>query len=118
MVRSYRGRLCAMRINCEPMTPATAANDSANTSTAANTERVCPRPRRRSVRTRGAINKLKIMARVIGTNTPRATYSMANTDAVAMTPKARSRFASGKGPGTEGAGDSMRYILTLPGPAR
>src|ERR1700733_7107765 len=93
------------------MTPATAANESASTRTAASTERVWPRPRRRSNRTRGAISKLKIMARVMGTNTPRAKYSRASTDTVAMIPKARSRFASGDGSGTGEAGESMRYIL-------
>ncbi len=89
-----------MCINCEPMTPATAANDNASTSTAASTDSVWPRPRRRSTRTSGAINRLRMIARVMGTNTSRAKYSSANTEAVAMIPRARSRFASGEESGT------------------
>jgi len=69
----------------------------------------------RSVRTSGAINKLNMIARVIGTNTSRAKYSSANIVAVAIIPKARSRIASGAGPGADETGDAMRYIRILPG---
>ena len=104
-----------MRTNCEPMTPATAANKKANTTTAASTDQVCPRPMCRSARTKGAINRLKITASVMGTSTSRAKYSNASTVAVAMIPRARSRIASGGGSGKEEAGDAMRYIRILPG---
>ena len=49
----------------------------------------------------------------MGTNTLRAKYSRASIDTVATIPKARSRFASGDGLGTEETGESMRYILIL-----
>jgi hypothetical protein len=96
------------------MTPATAAKEKANTSTAASTDRVCPRPMRRNTRTNGAINRLKMTAKVIGTSTSRAKYSNANSVAVAIIPKARSRLTNGKGSGAE-SGGSMRYIRILPG---
>ncbi len=76
--------------NCEPMTPATAAKENAITTTAASTDPVWPSPIRRSARTNGAINRLRMTARVMGTSTPRAKYSRASTVAVVMIPRARS----------------------------
>lgn len=83
-----------MCTSCEPITPATAANENASTSTAASTDQVWPNPSRLNARTSGAINRLKMTASVIGTSTPRAKYSSASTVAVAvavvMIPSARS----------------------------
>jgi len=96
------------------MTPATAANEKPSTSTAASTDRMCPKPMRRSTRTSGAINRLRMTAKVIGTKTSLPKYSSANSVAVAIIPRARSRLGSGNGSGAE-TGWSMRYIRILSG---
>src|SRR5258707_298564 len=100
---------------CEPMTAAIAPNTSANTSTAASTDSVCPNLRRRSARTSGAINRLRIKARVTGTSTSRAKYSSASTVAVAMIPNARSRIGVAGGSRAGGSADTMPYFDTETG---
>ncbi len=102
-----------MCTSCEPITAAMAPTDSASTITAASTERVCPSPMRRNARTSGAINKLKIKARVIGTSTSRAKYNSASKVAVAMIPNARSRVDTLGG--TAGASEVMRHFGTEAG---
>src|ERR1700722_2805775 len=68
---------------------------------------------RRNTRTKGAISRLRMTARVIGTKTSRAKYKNASTVAVAIIPRARSRIGS-DGSGADVVGDAMRYIRILP----
>ena len=114
-VLSYLDRLPVMPINCAPMTVANRLNDSTKINTAVSTEPVWPNPSRRNARTRGAIKRLKMMARVTGTSTSRAKYSSASTVAAAITPKARSRFEGAGGSRTGESMDVMRYFGTAAG---
>jgi hypothetical protein len=66
---------------------------------------------RRNARTIGAINRLKMNARVIGTKTSRAKYSSAKTAAVAIIPTARSRIC-GVGRTAVASGDAMGHFGT------
>src|SRR3984893_7752662 len=97
------------------MTAPIAPNDSTNTRTAANTDSVWPRPNRRSARTSGAINRLRMNARAIGTNTSRAKYKSANNVAVAMIPSARLAIAGADGSRAGESVDDMPYFDTETG---
>ena len=68
---------------------------------------------RRKPRTSGAINRLSMNARVIGTSTSRAKYSNANNVAVDMIPNALSRI--GALGGTVVSAGAMPHFGTEPG---
>ncbi len=71
IVVSYCGRLSAIDTTCETIIAVSPPTSSVSTATALSTAHTCERTKRRSLRTSGAISRLRITASVIGTSTSR-----------------------------------------------
>ncbi len=108
MVDSYCGRPSAIATTCETITAARPPTRIVSTTTEPSTAVTCERTTRRSLRTSGAISRLRITASVIGTSTSRPKYSNPSTTAPLTRPPAWNFVGRAGGAGGWGVTDGFR----------